>query len=101
MVTTAHAVNDKVRHTEGPIARTIEDQTAQLPSDLFLWTAGACAGTALVLRLMGRNAASTFIGQWVPSILICGVYNKIVKTHGHDALEHELAGRVSQAGSDY
>jgi hypothetical protein len=69
---------------EGPIARTIEEETSQIPSDMFLWAAGAAAGTAMLLRFMGRDQTSTFIGQWVPSILICGVYNKIVKTHGHD-----------------
>jgi hypothetical protein len=72
------------QHSEGKLARAIEDQTAKLPSDLFLWTAGAAAATALVLELMGAKDKSRFIGQWVPSILICGVYNKIVKTHGHD-----------------
>lgn len=28
-------------HTEGTVARTIEDQTAKLPSDIFLWAAVA------------------------------------------------------------
>jgi hypothetical protein len=79
----------KRRYSEGEVARTIEDQTAELPSDLFLWAAGAAAGTSMLLRLMGRHGASTFIGQWVPSILICGVYNKIVKTHGHDAMDND------------
>ena len=77
--------NSRSRRREGPLARTIEEETSQIPSDMFLWAAGAAAGTSLLLRLMGRDASSTFIGQWVPSILICGVYNKIVKTHGHDA----------------
>ena len=28
-------------HTEGVVARTIEQQTAKIPSDVFLWAAGA------------------------------------------------------------
>jgi len=27
------------KHVEGEVARKIEDQTAKLPSDLFLWAA--------------------------------------------------------------
>src|SRR5436309_663459 len=35
------AYNPRPEHTEGMVARTIEEQTAKLPSDLFLWAAGA------------------------------------------------------------
>lgn len=31
----------RARHTEGVVAQTIEEQTAKLPSDFFLWAAGA------------------------------------------------------------
>jgi hypothetical protein len=90
------AQNKSRSFSEGTVAKAIEEETAQLPSDIFLWTAGAAAGTSLLLRLMGRDATSTFIGQWVPAILICGVYNKIVKTHGHDAESHP-SGQESRA----
>ena len=34
-------------HKEGPVAKAIEDQTAKLPSDAFLWIAiGAIAVSA-------------------------------------------------------
>lgn len=36
---TAPRAVPRVSHQEGPIARTIEQQTAKLPSDLFLWAA--------------------------------------------------------------
>lgn len=81
------------RHSEGPIARSIEEETAKLPSDTFLWAAGAAVGTSLALRLMGRDQTSTFVGQWVAPILICGLYNKMVKTHGHDAADHDDSDR--------
>ncbi len=33
------------QHSEGVVARTIENQTAKLPSDLFLWASvGSMAG---------------------------------------------------------
>ncbi len=67
---------------EGPIARAIERRTAKLPSDTFLWIAiGAMAGSA-VMQLAGRKHFSLFIGQWVPAVLLLGVYNKLVKVAG-------------------
>jgi len=38
------------QHREGTIARTIEQQTAKLPSDTFLWAAGASIIGSLVLN---------------------------------------------------
>ena len=71
-------------HSEGTVARTIEQQTAKLPSDVFLWAALGSMGTAAVLKLMGKNHASLFVGDWVAPLLLFGVYNKIVKTQGSD-----------------
>lgn len=72
-------------HREGPIARSIEQQTAKLPSDAFLWAAVASMGASLVLEIMGYEEKANFIGQWAPSLLILGLYNKMVKLHGSDA----------------
>jgi hypothetical protein len=73
-----------VEKREGAVARTIEEQTAKIPSDWFLWTAVACMGVSLTLKLMGRNSNSLFIGQWPAAFLLFGIYNKIVKVEGHD-----------------
>ena len=72
------------QHTEGTVARTIEQQTAKLPSDVFLWAAIGSIGTSAVLRLMGKKSASLFVGDWVAPFMLFGVYNKIVKTQGSD-----------------
>lgn len=69
---------------EGPVAKAIEKQTAKIPSDVFLWTAIASMATSLVLKVMGKNSKSTFVGQWAAPLLILGVYNKLVKLEGHD-----------------
>lgn len=73
-----------VEKREGTVARAIEEQTAKLPSDLFLWTAVGCIAVSLTLKLMGRNNNSLFIGQWPATFLLLGIYNKIVKVEGHD-----------------
>jgi len=71
-------------HEEGPIARTIEQQTAKLPSDTFLWAAVGSIGAAALLRIIGKKDASLFVGDWVAPMLLFGVYNKLVKLHGSD-----------------
>jgi hypothetical protein len=71
-------------HREGVVARTIEEQTAKLPSDTFLWLAGGSIATSLTLKMMGRDKDALFVGQWAPTFLILGLYNKLVKVAGHD-----------------
>ncbi len=72
------------QHSEGTVARTIEQQTAKLPSDLFLWAAGGSILGSLTLKAMGNDHGALFVGQWAPTFLILGLYNKIVKVAGHD-----------------
>ncbi len=74
----------KSSHREGPIARSIEQQTAKLPSDTFLWLAGGSILVSLAMKASGKNDTANFIGQWVPTILILGLYNKLVKLEGSD-----------------
>jgi hypothetical protein len=71
-------------HCEGTIARTIENQTARLPSDTFLWAAIGSIGLSFGLQVLGKKEASNFVGHWAPTILIMGLYNKLVKLHGSD-----------------
>ena len=70
---------------EGPVARTIEQQTAKLPSDLFLWAALGSIGGSLIMMLTGNEKKANFIGTWTPTFLILGLYNKMVKLHGSDS----------------
>lgn len=77
-------VNLNPEHSEGKVAKAIEDQTAKLPSDTFLWLAVGSMGVSLTLQLMGLKHKSLFIGQWAPSFLLLGIYNKLVKLEGHD-----------------
>ena len=74
-----------ITHTEGPVAKSIEQQTAKLPSDTFLWAAVGAMAFSAVLQLSRAKSASHFVGQWAPTLLILGVYNKLVKLQGSDA----------------
>ena len=71
-------------HKEGPVAKAIEKQTAKLPSDTFLWLALGSIGISATLQFLGKKETSNFVGQWAPTILILGLYNKIVKIAGSD-----------------
>jgi len=76
-------------HNEGPLARAIEQQTAKLPSDTFLWAALACMGASLTLKVMKENHWALFVGQWPAAFLLLGLYNKIVKVEGHDKEDNQ------------
>ena len=75
---------DAASQTEGPVARAIEEQTAKLPSDTFLWLAVGSMAVSMAMQLAGKKHGSLFIGQWAPSFLLFGVYNKLVKQLGSD-----------------
>lgn len=76
--------SEAAEHSEGVIARTMEQQTAKLPSDTFLWLALSAMAASLMLQLTGRKAESLFVGQWPAPFLLFGVYNKLVKIGGSD-----------------
>lgn len=71
-------------HREGKVARTLEMQTARIPSDAWLWAAFGSIGLSLAMELSGREKTANFIGHWAPTFLIFGLYNKMVKLQGSD-----------------
>jgi hypothetical protein len=79
----SHAASDET-HGEGMVARAIEQQTAKLPSDVFLWAAGGSIAGSLLLHMSGRKEDALFVGHWAPTFLILGLYNKLVKVAGSD-----------------
>lgn len=69
---------------EGEMTKEIESKTAQIPSNMYLYAAVTAMAASLALKCMGRQHTALFVGQWVAPFLLFGVYNKIVKTEGHD-----------------
>ncbi|HEX2609307.1 MAG TPA: hypothetical protein VHK91_18125 [Flavisolibacter sp.] len=76
--------NYNPEHKEGAVASAIEEQTAKIPSDVFLWTALGCMAISATFQILGKKKISLFIGQWPAPFLILGLYNKLVKLEGHD-----------------
>jgi hypothetical protein len=65
---------------EGRMTRMIEQQTARFQSvDWLALAVGSMALSAVTTLLFGRRALGNFFGLWAPSLLLIGVYNKLVK----------------------
>lgn len=77
--------NINPEHREGRVATAIEEQTAKIPSDVFLWAALGSMAISLGLQVAGMKPKSLFVGQWAPTFLLLGIYNKLVKLEGHDS----------------
>jgi hypothetical protein len=76
----------RAEHREGPLARSIEQQTAKLPSDVFLWGALGSITASLAFNVSGKRHGALFVGQWAPTFLLLGIYNKLVKLHGSEGV---------------
>jgi hypothetical protein len=84
----------KIEKIEGKTTDIIERRTGRVPSGAYLTLAvGSMIASALLMlsarrtplgRVGARAQLGFFVGQWVPSLLVIGLYNKLVK------VEHEL-----------
>lgn len=64
------------------MTRVIEQQTAKIPSDVFLAASLGVMAICAGFELRGNERMSRFFGMWVAPLLVMGVYNKLVKTLG-------------------
>lgn len=77
---------------EGGLTRAVEEQTGRVPSMGYLGFAVASMAASAALAFIARKRdLANFVGLWAPSILIVGVYNKLVK------LEHEQLSEANQS----
>lgn len=80
---------------EGALTTRIEMQTRHIPSIGFLGLAVGAMAASTLLMLTGRKSWANFVGQWVPTLLILGTYNKLAKTFSAPYSEDE---RVQHGG---
>jgi len=71
---------------EGKTTSTIDQATGRVPSVAYLGLAVASMAVSAVLVLRGRKQLGNFIGQWAPSILVMGLYNKLLKVGSQGSL---------------
>jgi hypothetical protein len=72
---------------EGTLASILEEGTSRIPSDVYLWSAASMFAASLACFIGGKKHTGVMLGLTVPSLLIIGVYNKIVKIEGHDEVD--------------
>jgi hypothetical protein len=87
------------RPTEDQFTKTIESYTAAIPSSGYLAVAIGAMGLSLACQVAGRGKWGNFIAQWVPTWLIIGLYNKLVKLEGHDRFDRgrDSVSRITPA----
>ncbi|MCD7932793.1 MAG: hypothetical protein LUE98_05765 [Tannerellaceae bacterium] len=69
---------------EGNVTVMIEKETSKIPSGVYLTAALVSMAASLTLKCLKQKHTALFVGQWAAPFLIMGLYNKIVKTEGHD-----------------
>ena len=69
---------------EGKGTVEIEKRTSKIPSCFYLAAGLTAMAASATLKCLGRKHSALFVGQWAAPILIMGLYNKMVKTQGHD-----------------
>jgi hypothetical protein len=72
----------RAEHLESSFTRLIEQQTAKVPSHVFLFASLCVMAGSATFELLRRDRTARFLGMWVAPLLIMGVYNKMVKTLG-------------------
>jgi hypothetical protein len=65
---------------EDAATTSIEEVTKKVPSVSFLGLAICAMAASATLMLLNRKTWANFVGQWAPTLLILGTYNKLVKT---------------------
>jgi len=80
------AANDNTLRSgsEDQITKSVEAYTAAIPTSSYLGVAAGAMALSLICQVTGRGKWGNFIAQWVPTWLMFGVYNKLLKLEGHE-----------------
>jgi hypothetical protein len=84
--------------TEDQFTKSVEKYTSAIPSSAYLGVAVGAMALSLVCQVTGRGKWGNFIAQWVPTWLIIGLYNKLVKLEGHDQND---SGEMTEQPGEY
>ena len=94
------------RPTEDQFTKSIETYTAAVSSSAYLAVAIGAMGLSLACQVAGRGKWGNFVAQWVPTWLIIGLYNKLIKLEGHDRFQRgrhddwqRIAAKEANAGT--
>jgi hypothetical protein len=85
-------MRDQSTANEDRFTKSIEKYTASIPSSAYFGIALGAMALSLIAETRGQGKWGNFIAQWVPTWLMIGVYNKVVKLEGHDRSDREGMG---------
>ncbi|WP_418981969.1 hypothetical protein [Alistipes sp.] len=69
---------------EGKATVAVEKRTSRIPSMIYLIAGLSALASSSCMMMRGRKSKALLVGQWAAPLLIMGLYNKVVKTEGHD-----------------
>lgn len=69
---------------EGKATVAIEKRTSRIPSVIYLIAGLSALASSSCMMFGGKKSKALLVGQWAAPLLIMGLYNKVVKTEGHD-----------------
>lgn len=69
---------------EGNATVAVENQTSRIPSMVYLCAGLSALAASACMMCYGKKHTALMVGQWAAPLLIMGLYNKVVKTEGHD-----------------
>lgn len=69
---------------EGKATVAVEKRTSKIPSMVYLCAGLSALAVSACMMARRKKSESLLVGQWAAPLLIMGLYNKIVKTEGHD-----------------
>ena len=88
---------ENTREDTVTMTRRLRNIKRRYPSPRVLELAGIAMRVSSLCQIVGRRKWRNFIAQWVPTRLILGLYDKVVKVAGHD---QPCCGGFSPMGSD-
>ena len=82
--------NKSMGEAKAKTAKTFEKESSKISSPFFLSLAAGVIALSLGLAMTKKKKTwALFVGQWVPTILLLGVYNKISPPKESDKVENK------------
>lgn len=53
--------------------------TDSIPEETWYWAALGAISVSAALKLSGKDQWATFVGEWPPTFLLFGLYNRLLR----------------------
>lgn len=73
-----------LREGKRKVDAIVEKTSEFAPSNAFVIASLASIAVSATLFIFGKKKASLFVGQWAPTFMLYGIFNKLTKNMGSD-----------------